>query len=78
MIKSAMLPIHTGICRSLNLDKAGQANWCSNVKDVLYSIGERYKRLLETQDTSSEPKAIASFSGILHQLYIYKDIYIER
>ena len=68
-----MLPIHTGICRSLNLDKSGQVNWSSNVKNLLFSIGERFQRLWDTQDTSSDPKAIASSSEIIHQLYIYID-----
>ena len=45
-------------------------NWCSNVKNLLCSIGERYQRLWDTQDTSSDSKAIASSSGMLHQLYV--------
>ena len=62
--------LHRCYLQLLSLDKSGQVNWCANVKNLLCSIGERYHRLWDTQDTSSDPKAIASSSGILHQLYI--------
>ena len=52
------------------MDKSGQVNLSANVKTLLSSIGERNQRLWDTQDTRSDPKAIASSSGILHQLYI--------
>ena len=62
--------LHKCYLQLLNLDKSGQVNWCSNVKTLLCSIGERYQRLWDTQDTRIDPKAIANSSGILHQLYI--------
>ena len=62
--------LHKCYLQLLSLDNSGQINWCSNVKNLLCSIGERYQRLWDTQDTSSDSKAIASSSGMLHHLYI--------
>ena len=62
--------LHKCYLQLLSLDNSGQVNWCSNVKNLLCSIGERYQRLWDTQDTSSDSKAIASSSEMLHQLYV--------
>ena len=37
--------LHNCYLQLLNLDKSGQVNWCSNVKSLLCSIGQRYQRL---------------------------------
>ena len=62
--------LHKCYLQLLSLDNSGQVNWYSNVKNLLCSISERYQRSWDTQDTSSDSKAIASSSRILHQLYI--------
>ena len=62
--------LHKCYLQLLSLDNSGQVNWCLNVKNLLCCIGERYQRLWDTQDTTSDSKAIASSSGMLHQLYV--------